>query len=190
METGGSDGPGTNVFSGSTEAIAVAARDVYFTANATVLAEHDADADLQIHLVVDGTTLRYERRVDGEWVIAFPPNLSASGLAVSGDGLFVVDSATDSIHKYNFDGERVSVIYVLASSNPSGIALDGQIVYVRDTSGNTMLVYDAVSGQRDTAPEFALESALMGYGGLFCGVGAFIFPAMIRSTPTSRTGHA
>lgn len=64
-------GPATNLFTGTDEATALAARDSYFSSNPAKLAIYDANPDLLIRIVYpgdDGAIIRFQGRLGGEWV--------------------------------------------------------------------------------------------------------------------------
>jgi DNA-binding beta-propeller fold protein YncE len=68
---------------------------------------------------------------------------AGGGLAVSGNFLFVSDSANDRLQRFSLDGSQASVIVAPGFlANPRGVAVQGSRVVVADDQNHRLAVFD------------------------------------------------
>jgi DNA-binding beta-propeller fold protein YncE len=69
-----------------------------------------------------------------------------TGIALLGNSLYVANSSTGTIGKYNFDGTPVNPAFITGLSNPLDLATFGGNLYVVNNGTNSIGEYDATTG--------------------------------------------
>jgi DNA-binding beta-propeller fold protein YncE len=69
-----------------------------------------------------------------------------TGVALAGGSLYVANSFTGTIGKYNLDGAPVNPAFITGLSNPLDLAAFGGNLYVVNNGTNSIGEYDAATG--------------------------------------------
>lgn len=104
-------------------------------------------------------------------LITVPTTDTLTGLAISGNSLFVVDSTANTIGQYALDGTPINPSLITGLNNPQGIAISGSNIFVANQGSNSVGQYTTSGATvNPSLIQFSTSSGAANYGTSLAGI--------------------